>query len=167
MTAVFYASAAIAVIAALLVVTRTNAMHALVSLVTLFLAISSVLWTIGAPFAAALQIVIYAGAIVILFVFAVMVLNLGREAIRREREWISGWIWLLPLLITGALIAQFVVTFAGRAGSVTYVGPKPVGISMFTTYLIGVELASLLLLAGLIAAFHFGAFLGRPEAQDE
>lgn len=167
MTVVFYISAAIAVIAGVLVITRLNPMHALVNLVTLFLAIASAQWSIGAPFAAALQIVIYAGAIVVLFVFGVMILNLGEETMRRERQWLSGSVWVLPLLLACLLVAQFVIALLPEVGAGHYVGPKSVGTSLFTTYLIGVELASLLLLAGLIAGFHFGAHLARPEADSE
>lgn len=167
MTAVFYASAIISVIAAILVVTRTDPMHALIYLVTLFLSIASVLWTIGAPFAAALQVIVYAGAIAILLVFAVMILNPSGESMHHEKQMTGGRIWLLPLLLTGVLVAQFLIAFTGSGGETSFVGPKAVGISLFTTYLIAVELASLVLLAGLVAAFHVGALVWKPEAEDE
>lgn len=159
----FYASGIVAVIAALMVVTRANAMHALLYLVTVFLAIASVFWTLGAPFLAALQIIIYAGAIMVLFVFVVMMLNIPSEA-QRERTWLRSLIWVLPAFLVLVLLVQFIVAVrvAGPpAGAI--ISAKAVGQSLFARYVIGVELASLLLLAGLIAAFHFGVLPERLE----
>jgi NADH-quinone oxidoreductase subunit J len=168
MTTLFYVSGAIAIISALMVIIQTNAAHAIIYLLVLFLAIASVFLTLGAPLAAALQIVIYAGAIIVLFVFVVMMLNEGRAAVQRERSWISGRIWLAPVLLGAVLLMQFISVLArrdaGAAGAT--VGPKQVGVSLFTDYLIGVELASMLLLAALAAAFHFGLFQ-RNEGGDE
>jgi len=167
MIGVFYASALIGFIAALLAITGTNPMRALVNLVVVFLAISSVLWTVGAPFTAALQILIYAGAIAVLFVFAVMMLNLGEETISREREWLHSSVWILPMAIAIVLAIQFVTAFARQGGNPNLIGSKTVGISMFSVYMIAVELASLLLVAGLIAAFHFAEVLRRKETEDD
>lgn len=169
MSVVFYVSGAVAVIAALLVITRVNAMHALISLIVGFLAIAGILWSLGGPLAAVLQIVVYAGAIMVLFVFAVMILNLGPAAERTERSWLQGLVWAVPALLAAALLAAFTYAIVGRdpAGVNIVVGPKAVGASLFSTYLIGIELASVLLLAGLVAAFHFGANLYGSEADDE
>jgi NADH-quinone oxidoreductase subunit J len=158
MSTLFYVSGAIAVISALLVIVQTSAMRALISLIVLLLAIASVFFTLGAPFAAVLQIIIYAGAIIVLFVFAVMILNLGREAEVREQGWLASVLWVLPVFLAGALLLQFVVTLMHRetTHAALVVPPKAVGISLFTDYLIGVELASILLLAALVAAFHYG-----------
>ena len=163
----FYASGIVAVIAALMVVTRANAMHALLYLVTLFLAIASVFWTLGAPFLAALQIIIYAGAIMVLFVFVVMMLNIPNEA-QREQTSLRSVIWVLPAFLVLILLIQFILAVGARgapAGAV--IGSKAVGRSLFTEYVIGVELASLLLLAGLIAAFHFGVLPERLETPND
>lgn len=169
MTSLFYVSSAIAIIAAAMVITRANAMHALLYLVVMLLAVASVFWTLGAPFIAALQIVIYAGAIMVLFVFVIMILNLGEATEERERGWLSAAVWVLPVLLAAALLGFFVYALAGRGGSVTgaVVGPKAVGMTLFTDYLIGVELASLLLLAALVAGYHFGAIPARLEIKEE
>ncbi len=167
MNTLFYISGAVAVIAAGMVVTRRNAMHALVYLVLVFLAIASMFFTLGAPFAAVLQIVIYAGAIMVLFVFAVLILDLRRsEGQPRKRLRIAALV--LPLILAAVLLVQFVSVLAGRGigQSASVVGPKAVGISLFTDYLIGVELSSLLLIAGLVAGFHFGVFSGRREEEE-
>lgn len=165
----FYISGAVAVISALLVVTGTNTMRSLINLIVSFIAIAAVMWTLGAPFAAVLQIVVYAGAILILFVFVVMILNLGRTSVQQERSLLGGFIWFMPAILTALLLAQFINVILNQkswpAGS--FVLPKAVGVNLFTTYLIGIELASILLLAGLVAAFHYGAFMTKPETEDE
>ncbi len=79
MNTVFYISAAVAVLATLLAVTRLNAVHALLYLIVSLLASAVVLFDLGAPFVAALEVIIYAGAIMVLFTFVVMLLNAGRE----------------------------------------------------------------------------------------
>jgi NADH-quinone oxidoreductase subunit J len=166
MTDLFYVSGMIAIIAALLVVTQKNAAHAVVYLVILFLAIASVFLTLGGPLVAALQIVIYAGAIIVLFVFVVMMLNEGRAAEERERARMPARIWIVPVILGLVLISQIAaVVFSRSVGSTgATVEPKQVGILLFTRYLAGVELASMLLLAALAAAFHFGAFTREDQA---
>lgn len=166
MNALFYTSGAIAVIAALLVITSTNAAHAVVYLVLAFLAIASVFFTLGAPLIAVLQIVIYAGAIIVLFVFVVMMLNLGSTAVERERVWLRSPVWIVPAILGVVLLVEFVAAMNSSTlalpntpilhHSITPVPPKAVGRSLYSDYIIGVELASFLLLAALAAAFHFG-----------
>ena len=169
MSALFYVSGAIAVISALLVVTQTNAMRALINLIVLTLAVASIFYALGAPFIAALQIVVYAGAIMILFVFAVMMLNLGDQAEARERGWLAGAISVTPLLLAAILLAEFTYTLAhgGASSATTAVAPKAVAISLFTDYLVGVELASIMLLAALVGAFHYGWISSRLERVDD
>jgi len=169
MTGLFYVSAAVAVVAALMVVTRANAMHALINLVILILAMASIFYTLGGPFLAVLQIVIYAGAILILFVFAIMLLDTGPAATARERGLVASVIWVVPVILAAVLLTQFVFASAIReaAQPVTQIAPKQVGMSLFTTYVIGVELASVLLLAAVVAAYHFGAFLQKARREDD
>ena len=77
MDAVFYLAAVIAILATVMVITRLNAVHALLYLIVSLLSVAVVFYTLGAPFIAALEVIIYAGAIMVLFVFVVMMLNLG------------------------------------------------------------------------------------------
>ncbi|MBN1866941.1 NADH-quinone oxidoreductase subunit J [Candidatus Sumerlaeota bacterium] len=160
MTVIFYLSAIIAVAATFLAITRTNAVHALLYLAVSLLAVAMVLFTLGAPFAAALEIVIYAGAIVVLFVFVVMMLNQGTATIRRERAYLTPSMWIVPGLLTLVLFAELVCVVAwvpeAAGAPAEAIGPKAVGMALFGPYAIAVEMASLLLLAGLIGAFHLG-----------
>src|SRR5665811_2175051 len=80
MTTLFYIAAAVAVLATVLVITRTNLVHALLYLVVSLFAVAVVFYTLGAPFVAALEVIVYAGAIMMLFLFAVMLLDVRAEA---------------------------------------------------------------------------------------
>jgi len=162
----FYFSAGVAVVATLRVVTGSNPVHALLYLITSLLAVSMCFFALGAPFAGALEVIVYAGAIMVLFVFVVMMLNLGRNTVSQERAWMAPRVWIGPSLLAAVLLAQLLYAlFAGSTGApvgVSTVGPKEVGIALFGPYLLLVELASMLLLAALVAAYH----LGRHEAKE-
>ncbi len=165
MEAVFYIASAVAVAATLLMLTRLNVVHALLYLVISLLSVAIVFYTLGAPFAAALEIIIYAGAIMVLFIFVLMLLNLGEAAVRTEKQWTKPRIWIGPCILAAILVAEFVYLLARGegAGPVAAIGPEAVGISLFGTYLLGVELASMLLLGGLVGAFHLGLKKRIPE----
>jgi NADH-quinone oxidoreductase subunit J len=118
-----------------------------------------VFYMLGAPFAAALEIIIYAGAIMVLFVFVLMMLNLGQAATVQERGWLSPRAWAGPALLSALLLAELIYILARPADTISGAGvidAKEVGIVLFGPYLLGVELASMLLLAGLVGAFHLG-----------
>jgi NADH-quinone oxidoreductase subunit J len=162
----FYTAAAVAVIATLMVITRRHVVHALLYLVVSLLAVAVVFYTLGAPFVAALEMIIYAGAIMVLFLFAIMLLNLGPRTVERESEWTQPGAFLGPAILTAVLLAEFLWMLAGAGmagGETANVTPEAVGESLFGPYLLGVELASLLLLAGLVGAYH----IGRPAGGED
>ncbi len=154
----FYIAGAVAVIATLLMLTRVNVVHALLYLIVSLLAVAVVFYTLGAPFVAALEVIVYAGAIMVLFVFVVMLLNLGERAIAMEKQWLTPGIWTGPALLAGILVLEtFYLARGGTAGLATgVVEPKEVAMVLFGPYLICVELTSMLLLAGLVGAYHLG-----------
>jgi len=159
MTILFYISAIIAVLATVLVITRTNAVHALLYLVVSLLAMALIFFALGAHFAAALEVIIYAGAIMVLFIFVIMMLNLGGATARQESQWLQPGIWRGPALLSGVLaleLVYFLLTVKAQPLSGAPVSPKLVGIALFGPYALGVELASMLLLAGLVGAYHLG-----------
>src|SRR6187402_3986575 len=99
MQATFYIASAVAVFATIMVITRYNMIHALLYLVVSFLAISIIFYVLGAPFMAALEIIVYAGAIVVLIIFVIMMLNLKQESVDQEAKWVTKKIWLGPSIL--------------------------------------------------------------------
>jgi NADH-quinone oxidoreductase subunit J len=164
----FYIAGAVAVLSTILMLTRLNVVHALLYLIVSLLAVAVVFYVLGAPFVAALEVIIYAGAIMVLFVFVVMMLNLGEHGAEMEKKWLTPGIWTGPVLLAGILIIE--VLYLARGGTAGLgtgaVEPKEVAIVLFGPYLIGVELASMLLLAGLVGAYHLGFRKAeKPEIQ--
>jgi len=164
----FYLAAAIAVAATVLALTRSNAAHGLVYLILSLLSVAVLFFLLGAPFAAALQVLIYAGAIMVLFVFVVMMLNLGAAGEARERGWLTSVGWTGPGLLAGVLLIELLLALeygpARLAG--TAVAPKAVGLALFGPYVLAVELASMLLLAALVGAYHLARrFRGAPGTE--
>ena len=164
----FYALAAVAIFASLRVVTLANPVHAILSMIVSLLAISGIFFVLGAPFAGALEIVVYAGAIMVLFVFVIMMLNLGMSNDEREERWLDAKTWAVP---TGLTIIIAVVLYAmiglnhdeaAVIGGST-ISAKAVGTVLFTKYIMLIEVAALLLLAALVAAYH----LGKEAIDDE
>lgn len=159
MTPLFYLAGILAIVATILAITQRHAVHALLYLIVSLLAVAVVFFTLGAPFVAALEIMIYAGAIMVLFVFVVMMLNIAEHAMEVEREWLKPRNWLTPALLALILLGLLIYCTATTRNALTLtssVGPKQVGVALFGSYWIGVELASLLLMAGLVGAFHLG-----------
>ncbi len=116
----------------------------------------------GASLVAALEVIIYAGAIVVLFVFVVMMLNVGTQAREMERPWLAGRAWIGPVILSAVLLAEVIYLIIRSQVSGSVAGattPKEVGMALYGPYLLGAELASMLLLGALVGACH----LGRPS----
>lgn len=159
MNTLLYISGFVAVISTLMVITRKNAVHALLYLIVSLLSIALVFFVLGAPFVAALEVIIYAGAIMVLFIFVIMMLNVNTGSAKQESQWMSPAGWVGPACLSAVLLGELVHVMTDssiRLINVSVVGPKQVGISLFGPYLIAVELASMLLLSGLIGATHLG-----------
>src|SRR6185436_12737441 len=130
----FYIAGAIAVFATTMVITRYNIIHALLYLVVSFLALSVVFFILGAPFAAVLEVIVYAGAIVVLIIFVIMMLNLKEESVEQERLWLPARAWIMPSVFSIVLLAEliYVLTFLSNDPSFrTTVDPKAVGMSLY------------------------------------
>ena len=142
-----------------MVITRHNLIHALLYLVVSFIAIAVVFYILGAPFMAALEMIIYAGAIVVLIIFVIMMLNLKEEAVAQERRWLGPGIFIGPFILSLILLGEliFIIT-AGESATYTYqtVDAKGVGMALYGPYVIGVELSGILLMSGIVGAYHLG-----------
>ena len=128
------------------------------SLVATFFFLAGIYVLLWAHTIAVLQVLVYAGAIMVLFVFVVMMLNLGERAAAAERAWLSPGMWIGPSILAAILIAEvtYIVTRVSPSSQQMVITPKQLGVTLFGPYLIGVELASILLLAGLVGAYHLG-----------
>lgn len=182
MNTFFYIAAAIALISTGFAITGRNAIHALLFLIVSLLAISIIFYILGAPFIAALEVIIYAGAVMVLFIFVIMMLNVGMER-EMESKWLKPGMWIVPSVLALILLVDFLYMLNRMSHQEIpgmIIPPKQVGISLFSTYVLGVEIAGMLLLAGIVGAYHLGKqkkkvlhrFLkqeeaGEPEVMDE
>jgi len=195
----FYASGTIAVLASVLAVTRRAAAWALVWLAASLLATAVVLFTLGGPFVAAMEAILYAGAVMVLFVFAVMMLNVARPR-DAARRWPTTRAWLGPALLAAALLTLLIIVLLrdadglpaqrdagvsparpagilpardGETGLTSFtaqsngthnagetpasrVTPKQLSMTLFTHYVLAVELAGVLLLTAVVGVVHIG-----------
>ena len=172
----FYALGLVAIIASLRVIMLANPVHAILSMIVSLLALAGIFFIIGAPFAGALQVIVYAGAILVLFVFVIMMLNLGVKNDARESLWLSSDVWAVPAALSFiiAVVLGYILSLGNGVhnadGTVAQamigaqtISAKQVGIALFTEYLLLVEVAAMLLLAALVAAYH----LGKKALDDE
>jgi len=160
MPVLFYISSIVAIAATIMVITRYHPIHALLYLVVSFLAVATIFLSIGAPFVAVLEIILYAGAIIVLLIFVVMMLNLGTETAIQEKQWLQPKTWVGPSILALVLLAEMIVLLVkGNAAAdmnVPAVEVKQVSISLYREYVIAVELAGFLLMAGIVGAAHIG-----------
>lgn len=159
MNTIFYVAAAVALLSTIMAISGKNAIHALLFLILSLLSISVIFYVLGAPFIAALEVIIYAGAIMVLFIFVIMMLNVGIEK-EIEKKWLHPKMWILPALLAAILLGDFIymlnLSDLSNDSHAVVIPPKEVGISLFTTYLLGVEISGMILLAGIVGAYHLG-----------
>jgi|TARA_B100000809_G_scaffold261529_1_gene310618 NADH-quinone oxidoreductase subunit J len=167
---VFYASCGVTVVATLLMISRHNAVHALLYLIVSSLSLAIIFYLLGAAFAAALEVIVYAGAVMILFVFVVMMLNQGQRSAALEAAWLPARGWIIPSILAFILLTLLLLGMNSEHPLQPYgvhgVAVKDVGIALFGPYVLVVELASFLLLSGLIGAFHIARKMPSPMDQN-
>jgi NADH-quinone oxidoreductase subunit J len=159
MEAMFYISAGVAVLATVMVITSYNMIHALIYLIVSFLAVAVVFFVLGAPFIAALEIIIYAGAIVVLVIFVIMMLNLRDETVAQEKTWLTREIFIFPAILSTILLAELIYIIVSTDATpvqATTITSAEVGMSLYGPYVIGVELSGILLMSGIVGAYHLG-----------
>jgi NADH-quinone oxidoreductase subunit J len=153
--AIFLLFAALALLSAVVVVTHRNPVYSTMSLVVTLVSLAALFVLLGAPFIAALQVLIYTGAILVLFLFVVMLLNIGREEIG------TGRVGQKVAAVVGALVFLGMVALLtwrafGRmdSGPLTpdLVSLSGLAAALFNDYLLTFELVGLLLLVAVIAA---------------
>ncbi|MCF8049624.1 MAG: NADH-quinone oxidoreductase subunit J [Desulfobacterales bacterium] len=163
-SAIFYLLAALIIATTALAITRRNLVHAVVYLVISFFGSALLFFLLGAPFLAALEVIIYAGAIMVLFLFIVMMLRI--EESKRRIFPLSQWIPAAVLCVI--YLGMLAVILSGIEGDMrleTAVAvPAAFSMWIFRHGWLAVEIASLILLVALIGALHIGR---RPAAADK
>ena len=150
----FLIFALIAVVCAINVVVQTHPISSALSLVGVMGSLAVLYLLLGAEFIAAAQVIVYAGAIMVLFIFVIMLLNAGAETRKGRSYLLVGAPLLVVFLGLVAFIVQrlyspgTVVRFGGFTGG----GPKDIGNALFTTYLLPFEVTSILILVAIIGA---------------
>ncbi|GAB4567544.1 MAG: NADH-quinone oxidoreductase subunit J [Geothermobacteraceae bacterium] len=158
LTTIFYILSAVALLATLMAITRRNPVHAVIYLVHAFFALALIFYQLGAPLVAAWEVIIYAGAIMVLFLFIIMMLELtpGEEGKG------PGWGQWLPVLLLGGTIAACTILLLNADPRATealgshYVSPRDFGYALFKDYALAVEVVSFQLLFAAVGAFYVG-----------
>jgi NADH-quinone oxidoreductase subunit J len=153
----FYLLAAVTLGSTALAVTRRNVMHAIIYLVLSFFGTALLFFLLGAPFLAAMEVIIYAGAIMVLFLFIVMMLEI-RPAEQPLGSYLRQW---LPAAVLGALsLAALVLIIFESGGGLSLplaaASPLEFGRFLFQKYWFAVEIVSFLLLVALVGALYLG-----------
>jgi NADH-quinone oxidoreductase subunit J len=160
--AAFALFASLALASAIVVIVHRNPVYATMSLVVTLLATAALFVLLGSPFLAALQVLLYTGAILVLFLFVIMLLNIGRERPRGGRApaplWAAG---IGALVFFGALARLFWDTWgdvAMPALSAAFVSTRGLAEVLFSGYLLAFEVIALLLLVAVVSA----SWVARP-----
>jgi len=155
---IFYMLAAVAVIATILSITEKHPVHAILYLVTSLFSMAVIFYLLMAPLVAAFEVILYAGAIMVLFLFVIMMLDLGHPEKGLSPCWRE---WLPALALSTTSIAALVVVIVGRHGHAAAAAAqaptiREVAIRMFREHGLAVELVSLQLLFALVGALYLG-----------
>jgi len=160
-TFVFLAAAALAVVFAILAVVPRNPMTNVLSLVVLFFAMAAIFAILGMDFLAAIQVIVYAGATLVLFLFVIMLLNIRKvEPFGSGRRWqacigtlVAAGVGGMILVIAGLLMPEHGSVLPGVAEIGTAV---PIGRALLSTHLFAFEFITLLLVAAIVGAVYLG-----------
>jgi len=166
----FYAFATLAVVTSLLVVAQSNPVHSVLLLIGSFVALAGLYVLLAAPFVAVIQIIVYAGAIMVLFLFVVMLLNAPQEDAVQAGIMESGATRALGALLALALVAELVWAVSrsgaaalGSAGEGRHAwSVTEIGVMIFQDYAFAFEATSILILVAMVGAV---ALAGRHLAE--
>jgi len=153
---IFIYFAAVIVISAVLMITRRNPIHSVLLMLLLFFHIAGLFVLLNAEFLAAVQLIVYAGAILILYLFVVMLLNVDKErsAKRANRYWpvMAGFGIVIAAEIVLLIVRGKFAVDAGQLMKPGFGTVNALGVELYTNYLVPFEIASVILLVGLVGA---------------
>jgi NADH-quinone oxidoreductase subunit J len=172
-TILFVLLAGLAIGSAIAMVVQRNPLYSAISLIGVFIALAGLYLTLAAPFLAAIQIIVYAGAIMVLVVFVIMLLNVEEEEHKPLR---MGYLTAVAILLAAVLFGEagFILYFMGQSGlepldpnalgNASNVGlTTSIGTGLFTSYLLPFEITSVLLLMAIVGAMTLARRVGlRP-----
>jgi len=164
----FYLISAVIVASTGIAVTRRNLVHAVVYLILSFLGTAMLFYLLGAPLLAALEVIVYAGAIMVLFLFVVIMI---KEESRQERRASLGQ-WVPALVIGGVYVLVTLLTAASTPGAdvplvMLWASPRDFALYVFQHHWFLIEVVSLLLLIALMGALRLGKGKGRADIGGE
>ena len=159
----FYALALVAVVASLLVVLQRNPVYAVLLLILSFGAFAGLYLLLSAPFVAVIQIIVYAGAIMVLFLFVIMLLNVGGEHAEGPMPRLGRRARATGLALIAVLLGELMYAAAGSlapgsgampgaAESARLASVSEIGRALFTDYAFAFEVTSLLILVAMLGA---------------
>jgi NADH-quinone oxidoreductase subunit J len=154
MVPVFYIFAALTVIAALAVILQRTPVYSALALIVVLCSLAGLYLTLGASFLAVIQVIVYAGAIMVLFVLVIMLLNAGHEK-RTEGSSVARWLGaplLAAFLIEILMLAWRAFASSDTAPAVLKAGPAEIGHALFTNYVLPFEVTSVLILVAIVGA---------------
>jgi len=166
-TLVFYILGTITVIATLLAIIQRNPVHAVIFLVNSFFALALIFYLLGAPLVAAWEVIIYAGAIMVLFLFIIMMLEISPSSDPPHSA--PGWTQWLPVLVLAAALVICTLLLIGldpvdaKGLPRWYASPRDFGYALFKEYALAIEIISFQLLFAVVGAFY----IGKPERKQK
>ncbi|QCI19265.1 NADH-quinone oxidoreductase subunit J [Buchnera aphidicola] len=157
MQILFYLLATCSIISTLLTIFQKNPIYAIIYLLCSLLCISSILFLFGSFFAASVQIIIYAGAVMVLFIFIIMMLNIKHISDLNltyfKKIYLFIGLFIIFIILKKTLNPIF-NTFNNKNIHISIVDTQLIGGNLFTNYIVLVELISILLLSALIVSLY-------------
>jgi len=162
----FYLISAVVIAATAIAVTRRNMVHAVVYLIVSYFGTAVLFYLFGAPLLAALEIIIYAGAIMVLFLFVVMMIRVEapEEVMFPLRQWLPAAVFGLVYLVAAVVI---ILQTPGTEAPLKMLtaSPRQFALYVFEHHWFSIEVISILLLLALIGALHLGKGSAKREQQ--
>jgi NADH-quinone oxidoreductase subunit J len=154
----FWILSALALISALVVVTSKNPVYSVLALIVTFFCISGHYILLNAQFLAIVNIIVYAGAIMVLFLFVIMLMNLSKDTEPQKNKWLK----LVGAVAGGCLLLVLIAALKGAEKNMMQMGSGDIGLIqnlgkvLFTDYVVPFEIASILFLSAMVGAVVIG-----------
>ena len=165
---IFYLLSSLIIISTGIAITRRNMVHVVVYIIISFFGTAMLFYLLGAPLLAVLQIIIYAGAIMVLFLFIIMMLRV--ETTESSLFPLKQWVPAAALCSASAVLGLLILNTEPRLGKsleTAVATPSDFGYFLFKWHWLSIELVSILLLVALVGAFHLGKSKISTEAEEQ